>query len=115
MVKDDRNENLKQWILKQRMQNYGYDYKWFNKMNNKKAQLKKQIQNMNDLEIRKTLAKAGILGKGKRLTKTRTRSGERVWDYTTGQSFNEELLNIMQLSASKGKKSFWEVQDKWWD
>ena len=101
-------ENVKQWILKQRLQNYGYDYKWFNKMAQKKSMLKSKLKYMSDAEIRKELAKAGILGKGKRLTRSKG-----VVDYTTGQSFNEELLNIMQLSASKGKKSFWEVQDQW--
>lgn len=120
-------ETLKQWILKQKLQNYGYDYKWFNKMKNKKAQLKNQIYRMNDADIRRSLAQAGILGSGRRLSKAPetklvitkegkrkfVRTGKSYWDYTTGQSFNEELLNIMQISASKGKKSFWEVQDRW--
>lgn len=120
-------ETLKQWILKQKLQNYGYDYKWFNKMKNKKAQLKNQIYRMNDADIRKSLAQAGILGTGRRLNKSPAytwvtkksgkkvlkKVGDRKWEYTTGQSFNEELLNIMQISASKGKKSFWEVQDRW--
>ena len=101
-------ETVKQWILKQRLQNYGYDWKYYNKMVQKKAQLKNKLKSMSDAEIRGSLAKAGILGSRGRLTR---RKG--VVDYTTGQSFNEELLNIMQLSASKGKKSFWEVQDKW--
>jgi len=121
------NEELKQWILKQRLQNYGYDYPFFRKLTSKKASLKKQIKNMSDTEIRKTLAKAGILGGHGRLQKTQgyryiktksgkkklVKQGKKEWDYTVGQSFNEELLNIMQLSASKGKKSFWEVQSNW--
>lgn len=104
----ENKETIKQWILKQRLQNYGYDYKWFRKMAQRKAMLKSKLEYMPDAMIRKELAKAGILGKGRRLS----RHGGVV-DYTTGQSFNEELINMMQLSASKGKKSFWEVQDKW--
>ena len=106
MIND--KESIKQWILRQRLNNYGYDWKWFRKMASTKARLKNKIKYMSDAEIRKPLAMAGILGSRGRLT----RRGGKV-DYTTGQSFNEELLNIMQLSASKGKKSFWEVQDKW--
>lgn len=117
------DENLKQWIMKQRLQNYGYDYKHFKKMSNLKSQLKTKLKYMPESEIRKHLAKEGILGKGRRLSKTPSyvkkdgkwvKSGKRRWDYTVGQSFNEELLNIMQIPASEGKKSFWEVQDKWW-
>jgi hypothetical protein len=101
-------ENVKDWLLKQRISNYGYDWKWFGKMTRKKAQLKAKIRNMSDADVRRSLAKAGILGSGRRLERKRGRV-----DYTTGQSFNEELLNMLQLSASKGKKSFWEVQDRW--
>jgi len=101
-------ETVKEWMLKQRLQNYGYDWKFFGKMARKKSQLKNQLKNMNDAEIRKSLATAGILGKGKRLQRIKGKVR-----YDTGQSFNEELLNILQLSASKGKKSFWEVQDRW--
>jgi len=103
-----QKETVKQWILKQRLDNYGYGRKWFGKMTSKKTQLKSQIQRMTDAEIRRSLAKAGVLGGGGRLSRKKG-----VVDYTTGQSFNEELINIMQLSASKGKKNFWDIQDKW--
>jgi hypothetical protein len=62
------------------------------------------------LENARALAKEGILGKGRRLS----RKGGVV-DYTTGQSFNEEMLNMMDLGASKGKRSFFQVQSKWMD
>ena len=105
----------KEWILKQRLQNYGYDRDWFLKMQGHKARVFKKLKQTPDKDIRIALAKAGILGRGKRLTKTRSRSGKRVWDYTVGQSFNEELLNIATIGATKGKKSFWEIQDRGWN
>lgn len=122
----NRKETLKQWLLKHKLKNYGYDRKWFNKMTSKKTQLKSQIKQMSDAEIRRSLAKAGILGRGGRLGQTPSykkvmkngkvawvKTGSKEWDYTVGQSFNEELLNMLQISASKRKKSFWDVQNKW--
>lgn len=106
-------ESLKQWIKKQRLQNYGYDYPYFKKMSSYKARILKKLEKTPDVDVRKALAKEGILGKGRRLTKTRLKSGKKVWDYTTGQSFNEELLNIATIGATKGKKSFWESSEGW--
>jgi hypothetical protein len=106
----ENKETVKQWLLKQKLQNYGYDYKWFRKMGALKSRMKTKLRNTPDAEIRKALAKEGILGQGRRLT----RSKGRV-DYTTGQSFNEEMLNMMTLGATKGKKSFYQIQDRWWD
>lgn len=103
-----KQESVKQWMMKQRIENYGYGRKWFNKMKAKKTKLKSQIKVMTDAEIRRSLAKAGILGHGGRLERKKGRVS-----YTTGQSFNEELINMMQLSASKGKKNFWDTQDRW--
>jgi len=106
------NKELKQWLLKHRLENYGYDPKFFKKMSVHKSKLKTKIKGMSDVELRKNLAKAGILGKGRRLTKVRTRSGKKEWDYTTGQSFNEELVNMLQI-GSGSDKSFFETQWKW--
>lgn len=120
------NEKLKQWILKQRIENYGYDAPFFRKLSGHKAKLKKKIKVMSDAQIRKNLAIAGILGRGGRLQSTsaykriKTKSGktklvkqgEKHWDYTVGQSFNEELVNIMQIGSGQ-KKSFWKVQEEW--
>jgi len=106
------DETLKQWLLKHKLENYGYDYKFFHKMGTHKSKLKNKIKGMSDAEIRKNLAKAGILGRGGRLSKTRTKSGKKVWDYMTGQSFNEELVNMLQIGSGH-KKSFWQTQEGW--
>tara|TARA_Y100000310_G_scaffold59038_1_gene54360 strand:+ start:1399 stop:1650 length:252 start_codon:yes stop_codon:yes gene_type:complete len=37
---------------------------------------------------------------------------KKEWDYTTGQSFNEELINMLQI-GSGSKKNFFDTQDKW--
>ena len=106
-------ETVKDFLLNQRLQNYGYDYKWFRKMSALKTKMKNRLEGTPDAEIRRVLAKEGILGKGKRLGIVRNSKGRKVVDYTTGQSFNEELLNMMVLSGTKGKKSFYEIQDRW--
>lgn len=64
------DENLKQWLLKQKLSNYGYDYKHFRKMSGLKTKLKSKLTYMPEKDLRKHLAKAGILGKGRRLSKT---------------------------------------------
>jgi len=126
-MKSKTNQQLKDWILKQNLDNYGYDQRWFQKMVQHKARLKRKVKTMSDAEIRRSLAKAGILGQDRRLEKTQQMkviktkegktklvpTGKRVWKYTTGQSFNEELINILQIPATKGKKSFWETQEEW--
>lgn len=101
-------ETVKSWLFKQKLQNYGYDWKFFNKMSKHKAQLKAKLRNISDADIRKALAKEGILGSGRRLS----RHHGKV-DYTTGQSFNEEMMNMLELGATKGKKSFYQVQERW--
>jgi hypothetical protein len=105
-----KNETIKDWLLKQRLKNYGYDYKWFRRMQQTNQRYKNRIKNMPDMDVRKSLAQAGILGKGRRLT----RQGGKV-DYTTGQSFNEEYINMVTLAGTKGKKSFFQIQDKWFE
>ena len=121
------NETVKQWLLKQRLDNYGYDYKWFRKMGATKHRYSEKLRARSNEDIKRSLAKAGILGGGGRLSrvpaykkiklksgKTKyVRSGKKQWDYTTGQSYNEEMINMIVLGGSKGKKSFWEIQDKW--
>ena len=109
----ETNQELKKWLTKHKIENYGYDWRYFQKMSQHKAKLNAKIKNMSDAEVRRNLAKAGILGKGRRLSKTRTRKGNKVWDYTTGQSFNEELINMLQI-GSGNKKSFWETQEGWY-
>lgn len=99
---------IKDWLMKQRLDNYGYDRSWFVKMQRHKARVKQKLKGRSDREVRKSLAKAGILGRGGRL---QTKRGKVR--YTTGQSFNEELLNMLTLGATKGKKSFWKVQENW--
>jgi len=37
---------------------------------------------------------------------TLTKVGDVKWNYTTGQSFNEELINIMHIGSGK--------QNNWW-
>jgi len=117
----DKKETLKQWLLKHKLDNYGYDYKWFNKMSGHKTRLNAKIRGMSDAEIRRNLAKAGILGKSGRLGQAPVykkqgdkwvKTSGKQWDYTTGQSFNEELINMLQIGAGK-KKSFWQTQDDW--
>jgi len=115
------DQELKQWLLKHKLENYGYDYKWFNKMSKHKSKLKSKIRVMSDAEIRRNLAKAGILGKTGRLGQAPiyqkkgdkwVKTSKKQWDYTTGQSFNEELINLLQI-GSGNKKSFWQTQDSW--
>lgn len=101
-------ETIKQWLLKQRLSNYGYGWQDFRRMSSHKARVKAKLMNTPDAEIRRALANAGILGSRGRLT----RRGGRV-DYTVGQSSNEEVINMMQLGATKGKKSFWKHQERW--
>ena len=115
-------ENVKQFLMKHKLQNYGYDYKFFKKMSDHKAKLKAKLRQMDEAQVRKNLAFAGILGRGRRLShspvKKRTpsgkwkKTGKKEWDYTTGQSFNEELINMLQI-GSGNKKSFWQTQDDW--
>lgn len=100
-------ETIKEWLLKQRLQNYGYDWKFFGKMAGHKTRLKSKIKGMSDADIRRNLAKARILGSGGRLSRTKGRV-----EYTTGQSFNEELVNMMHLGAGR-KTSFWDLQERW--
>lgn len=108
-------ESLKDWLLKQRLENYGYELRDFRHMQRVKSKYRDRIMNMPDADIHRTLAMSGILGRGRRLSVARSRkTREKYWDYTTGQSFNEELVNMMVLSGSKGKKSFWEIQEKRW-
>jgi len=117
----------KDWILNQRLENYGYDWKDFNKMSQNKARLKRKIKDMKDADIRRNLAQAGILGSGRRLSKVKpykkvikngkekwVRDGSRAgeWDYTTGQSFNEELMNIMHIGSGK-QRNWWSDQQIW--
>ena len=52
----ENKESIKQWILKQRLQNYGYDYKWFKKMTSLKSRMKTKLRNTPDAEIRRALA-----------------------------------------------------------
>ena len=91
-------QTAKQWILKQRLENYGYDWKDFNKMSQNKSRLKSKIKNMSDADIRRNLAQAGILGGGgrfgqrpvmKKVGNKWKKTGKKDWDYTVGQSFNE--------------------------
>lgn len=114
-------KTAKEWILSHRLENYGYDWKDFNKMSQNKTRLKKQIKSMSDTEIRKNLAKAGIIGRGGRLGKTPVhkkvgkkwvKTGKKQWDYTVGQSFNEELMNIMHVGSGK-KTNWWSSQRIW--
>lgn len=123
------DENLKQWILKQRLSNYGYDRKSWQRMSGYKSRVFNKLRNTPEEDVRKALAQAGILGNGGRLQrvparkmiKTKSgkvkyvRSGQKVWDYTTGQSFNEELINIATIGATKGKRNFWEIQERWFN
>ena len=71
-------ETLKQWIKKQRLENYGYEPSYFRKMQSHKARVFKKLDKVPEQEVAKALAKAGILGKGRRLSKVRTRKGTRV-------------------------------------
>ena len=103
-------QTVKQYLLKPRLSNYGYDWRWFRKMQQVKTRYKSKVAGLSDADIRRALAKEGILGKGRRLT----RSGGKV-EYTTGQSFNEEYLNMLVLAGSKGKKSFYQIQERWLD
>lgn len=114
MGKYDKLGSLKTWIKKQRLQNYGYDWKHFQKMSAYKSRVVKKLDTVPEKDVKIALAKAGILGKGRRLSSYRNRKGKREWDYTTGQSFNEELINLATIGATKGKKSFWEVQEGWY-
>lgn len=101
-------QTIKDWLLQQRIENYGYDWKFFNKMAGHKARLKSKIKTMSDAQIRRNLAKAGILRGGTgRLTRTKGRV-----EYTTGQSFNEELVNMLHLGAGR-KTSYWDLQERW--
>ena len=115
------DQKLKQWLLKHKLDNYGYDQKWFAKMSGHKSKLKAKIKVMSDAEIRKNLAKAGILGRSGRLGqapvykkqgKKYVKTSKKQWDYTTGQSFNEELINMLQIGSGH-KKSFWQTQEDW--
>ena len=111
----------KDWILSHRLENYGYDWKDFQKMSRNKSRLKSKIKSMDDAVIRKNLAKAGILGRGGRFGQTPVKkmvgkkwvkTGKKDWDYTVGQSFNEELMNIMHVGSGK-KNSWWNSQKIW--
>ena len=114
-------QTAKEWILKQRLENYGYDWREFNKMSQNKARLKSKIRQMSDADIRRNLAKAGILGGGGRLHtspihkkikgKWKKTSGKN-WDYDVGQSYNEELMNILHIGIGK-KTNWWSSQRIW--
>jgi len=115
------DQSLKKWLLQHRLDNYGYDWKHFQKMSGHKSRLKSKIMQMNDADIRRNLAQAGILGKTGRLGqapifkkqgKKYVKTSKKQWDYTTGQSFNEELINLLQIGSGH-KKSFWQTQDDW--
>ena len=116
-----RKKTAKDWILDQRLQNYGYDWKDFSKMSGQKSRLKSKIKNMSDADIRRNLAQAGILGGGgrfgqrpvmKKVGNKWKKTGKKDWDYTVGQSFNEELMNIMHVGTGK-KKNWWSSQQIW--
>ncbi len=86
------NEEMKRildWLLNQRLRNYGYDYKDFRRLSNYASKFRRLIRKFYDSLIISEKVKTGDFMNG------RLEIENNQVHYTTGQSFNEEYINLM--------------------
>ena len=84
------NDLIRIWLLSQRLENYGYDVKEFNKLKSRKAFLIRKLKK-NYL----ILSKKKFYGIYNRLYHYK-KDNKTYIGYTTGQSFNEELITLLE-------------------
>ena len=77
------------WLLKQRLRNYGYDYRDFKRLSNYASKVRRLIRQFYDSLIISEKVKAGNFMSG------RLEIENNQVHYTVGQSFNEEYINLM--------------------
>jgi hypothetical protein len=87
---------LKRWFLAQRLQNYGYDAKSFRQLSAKACHLRKLFRHIhfsNTIYL-KHVSNYGLLS---RLMFTYGK--DYCWhvEYITGQSFNEEYIDLLEI------------------
>ena len=77
------------WILSQKLSNYGYDWKTFRRLSNHASRLRRKIREFYDSLIISEKVKAGNFMNGRLAIE----NGQVT--YTVGQSFNEEYINLI--------------------
>lgn len=77
------------WLLSQKLVNYGYDWKDFKRLSNHASRLRRKIRLFYDSLVISEKVKAGNFMNGRLAIE----DGQIA--YTTGQSFNEEYINLM--------------------
>jgi len=91
-AKDFTSEEIKKildWLLSQRLRNYGYDWRDFKRLSNYASKLRRKIRQNYDSLVISEKVKAGDFMNG------RLEIENNQVHYTTGQSFNEEYINLM--------------------
>lgn len=90
----DKSESLYNYLLADRLQNYGYSAKDFRRIQAQRQRVKARFRRY----------KVGLAERAEgesRLSYTE----EHGWEYTVGQSANEEITNLMaRLCEYPGKK-----------
>ena len=82
-------QKILDWLLKQRIRNYGYDYRDFRRLSNYASKFRRLIRQFYDSLIISEKVKTGdFMGGRLEIENNRVH-------YTVGQSFNEEYINLM--------------------
>ena len=82
-------QRILDWLLSQRLKNYGYDYRDFRRLSNYASKFRHLIRKFYDSLVISEKVKAGDFMGG------RLEIENNQVHYTTGQSFNEEYINLM--------------------
>jgi len=77
------------WLLSQRLRNYGYGWRDFKRLSNYASKLRHKIRESYGSLVASEKVKAGSFALGRLGIK------DRQVTYTVGQSFNEEYINLM--------------------
>ena len=84
------NDLIREWLLSQRLENYGYDYKDFQQLQSRKAYLIKKLK-----KNYKILSNKEFYGIFRRLYHYK-KDNKTYIGYIVGQSFNEELITLLE-------------------
>ena len=82
-------QKILDWLLKQKLTNYGYDYRDFRRLSNYASKLRSKIRKFYDSLVISEKVKNGNFMNG------RLEIENNQVHYTVGQSFNEEYINLM--------------------
>ncbi len=82
-------EQILNWLLQQRLENYGYDWRDFRRLSSYASKFRRLIRRFFPSIVLSSRAREGNLMRG------RLGISPDGVEYTVGQSFNEEYINLM--------------------